>query len=325
MEVLAAIGPYTEQMRAEIESRLPAGIEIKYIEDYAQYELLQDADYILLRTLRLTKEHIQTLRRTKLIQRWGAGYDTVDIRTAGEQGIPVAAAVGVNAQSVAELSVAFMLALYRRLFAQSEAYAGGEDRRVELSKNAYCIAGKTVGILGMGNIGRKVAGIVRAFGAEVVYYDALRMEPEKERTLGVRYAPLDEIWGQADILSLHLPALEETKGIVCVQTLCKMKRGAILINAARQELVAEKDLAEALRSGHLLGAGLDELAEPFPQSPLYGLDNVLCTPHIGGSTADIAAAMAERCMGNIALVQSGKKLSPPALVNAAFLRDGECV
>ena len=319
MEILAAVGPYTDAMRAAIEKSLPDGIAVRYIGGYDQYNLLKDVEYILLRTLSLTREHMQGLERAKLIQRWGAGYDTVDIQAAGERGIQVAVAAGVNAQSVAELAVALLLSLYRKLPAQVSAFAKGEDCRMTYAKDAHCIAGKTVGIIGMGNIGRTVSRIMQAFGASVVYYDVVRMGVEQEKNQNVTYLPLEEIWGRSDILSLHLPALDETKGIICQETLDKMKDGAVLINTARQELVVEKDLAVALRSGRLYGAALDGLAEPFSESQFVGLDNILCTPHIGGSTADVNVSMAEKCMENIASVQQGSRLLPPSLVNAAFL------
>lgn len=319
MEKIIVIGPYTQQMVGSMRKYLPRGTEMEFINDYSQYGVLADADYIILRTLRLDKPHIALLRKAKLIQRWGAGFDTVDIQAAGQRGIPVAVCAGVNSQSVAELSVLMMLALYRNLLPQAAAFASGEDRRTSLASQSRCIEGKTVGILGMGNIGRRVAKIVRGFGAEVIYYDVFRMDPDGEKALGCRYGTMDEVLAEADIISLHLPLLEETRGIINGRTLSGMKPGALLINAARQELVVESDLADALRSGRLLGAGLDELAEPVPQSPFAGLENVICTPHIGGSTADINDTMARLCMEHIAAVRDGRALTAPSLVNGKYL------
>lgn len=319
MEKLAVIGPYTQMMTDSMRKYLPEEIEMRFVHGYDEYGALEDADYIILRTLRMEKEHIVTLKRAKLIQRWGAGFDTVDIQAAGEKGIPVAVCAGVNAQSVAELSVLMMLAVYRNLPAQMAAFAAGEDRRTELASASRCLEGKTVGILGMGNIGRRVAGIVRAFGADVVYYDVYRMPQEREAALGCRYASADEVLKSADIVSLHLPLLEETRGFIRRDTIAGMKDGAVLINAARQELVVEADLAEALKSGKLMGAGLDEIGEPVAQSPFHGMSQVICTPHIGGSTVDINDTMARSCMEHIRSVRGGKTLCPPALVNGKYL------
>lgn len=319
MEKLAIIGPYTQMMVDSLRKYLPEGLEARFIRGYEEYGALEDADYIILRTLRIEKEHIATMKRAKLIQRWGAGFDTVDIQAAGEKGIPVAVCAGVNAQSVAELSVLMMLAVYRNLPAQMAAFVAGEDRRTELASTSRCLEGKIVGILGMGNIGRRVAGIVRAFGAQVVYYDVCRMPEEREADLGCRYGSVDEVLAGADIVSLHLPLLEGTRGFIRADTIAKMKNGAVLINAARQELVVEADLADALRSGKLMGAGLDEIAEPVAQSPFHGMPQVICTPHIGGSTVDINDTMARSCMEHICSVRSGEALRAPVLVNGKYL------
>lgn len=319
MEKLAVIGPYTQLMMDSMRKYLPEGIEMQFIHGYEEYGALEDADYIILRTLRIEKEHIAFLKRAKLIQRWGAGFDTVDIQAAGERGIPVAVCAGVNAQSVAELSVLMMLAVYRNLPAQMAAFAAGEDRRTELASTSRCLEGKTVGILGMGNIGRRVAAIVRGFGAEVMYYDVYRMSEDREAALGCRYAAVNEVLASADIVSLHLPLLEETRGFICADTISSMKTGAVLINAARQELVVESDLADALCSGKLMGAGLDEIAEPAAKSPFSGMPQVICTPHIGGSTVDINDTMARSCMEHISSIRNGDTLRAPVLVNGKYL------
>lgn len=319
MEKLVVIGPYTRQMKESLEKYLPAGVEMQYITEYSQYGVLKDADYIILRTLRLEQPQIQQLNRARLIQRWGAGYDTVDIEAAGRKEIQVAVGAGVNAQSVAEMAVLLMLAVYRCLPAQAEAYAAGLDRRTELIARARCIEGKTVGILGMGNIGRKTARLLQGFGAEILYYDVYPLDAARQKELGCRYAALDEVLAQSDIISLHLPLLDSTRHIMDKTAISKMKTGAILINTARQELVEEESLAQALKSGKLLGAGLDEIGEPFADSPFAAMENVICTPHIGGSTVDINDVMARICMEHLETVRQGKRIAPPSLVNGKYL------
>lgn len=320
MEKLVAVGPYSPAMRRSIEKYLPEGIALSYITQKSQYGELCDADYILLRTLRLERADIRTLQKARLIQRWGAGYDSVDIHAAGELGIQVAVGAGVNAQSVAELTVLLMLAVCRNLIAQVDAFADGKDCRVAYAANSCCIHGKTVGIFGMGSIGKKVAAIVRGFGAQVIYYDVYRMSDEQEEALGCRFADEDEVLRTADIVSLHLPLLESTAGYLNAERIAKMKPGAVLVNAARQELVNEQALAQALLDGKLLGAGLDEIAQPYAQSPFAGMQNVICTPHIGGSTVDINDAMAKICMEHVLSVQHGELLTRPGLVNAEYFK-----
>lgn len=320
MEKLVAVGPYSPAMRRSIEAHLPEGVAISYITQQSQYDALCDADYILLRTLRLERAQIETLQKARLIQRWGAGYDSVDIHAAGERKIQVAVGAGVNAQSVAELTVLLMLAVCRNLIAQVDAFAKGKDCRVAYAANSLCIHGKTVGILGMGSIGKKVAAIVRGFGAQVIYYDVYRMGVEQEEALGCRFADEDEVLRTADIVSLHLPLLESTVGYLNAQKIAKMKPGAVLVNAARQELIDEQALAQALREGRLLGAGLDEIAQPYAQSPFAEMQNVICTPHIGGSTVDINGTMAKICMEHVREVQHGAVLTRPSLVNAEYFK-----
>lgn len=318
MEKLVAVGPYTPAMRKSIETWLPQGICLEYITAREQYAALEDAEYILLRTLRLDEPEIRTLKKAKLIQRWGAGFDTVDVDAAGRQGIQVAVGAGVNAQSVAELTVLLMLAVCRNLVNQVSAFSAGEDRRVAYAAQSMCLQGKTVGIFGMGNIGRKVAAIVKAFGAQVRYYDVNPLDAGQEEALGCRFGAVEEVLSGADIISLHLPLLPSTRHFLDAEAIRRMKRGAVVINAARQELIDEDALAVALREGYLAGAGLDEISGPYCQSPLAGLDNVICTPHIGGSTVDINDTMARICMDHVRAVSQGQVLTPPSLVNATY-------
>ncbi len=319
MEKLVVIGPYTPPMKASIEKYLPQGIDLRYITSYEEYGALEDADYILLRTLRMDEVHIAPLKKAKLIQRWGAGYDTIDLEAAAKKGIQVAVAPGVNAQSVAEHTILLALAACRNLIPQARAFAAGEDKRSALSAGALCINGKTVGILGMGNIGRRVAGMAKAFGADIVYYDLFRMKPEQEQAMGVTYAGIDDVLAQAQILCLHLPLVESTRHFVCAENIAKMRDGVVLINTARGELVDEQALADALRSGKIAAAGLDELNEAVADSPFANMDNVICTPHIGGSTIDLNDTMAKICMENLMTTARGERIEVPRLVNGKYL------
>jgi len=318
MEKLTVIGPFTDQMKASIQRYLPQDLTLEYITQYDEYSTLKDSDYIILRTLRMDKEHIDLAEKAKLIQRWGAGFDTVDIEYAGSKGIKVGAAQGVNAQSVAELAIALILAVYRNLLPLTRDFENGVDSRVELGKRAYCLEGKTVGILGLGNIGKRVAKIVQAFGARVVYYDVFRQSVENEERLSVQYLELDEVLKTSDIVSLHLPLMDSTKEIINKDKITLMKEGAVLINTARAGLICETDLAEALHTGKLLGAGLDELNEKYNESPFANMNNVVCTPHTGGSTVDINDAMAKTCIDNIVAVRAGN--DPTPFVNKVYIK-----
>lgn len=316
MEKVLVIGPFNDNMKKALLEAFPAEFSLEFITSRDEYGRLADADYVILRTLTLGADDIAGMKRVKLIQRWGAGYDTVDIKAAAERGIPVAVCYGINSTPVAEMTLALMLSVYRNVVPLTNGIRSGLWERESYARYSHTISGKTVGIVGIGNIGRKVAALVRAFGAKVVYYDAFRMSPEKEKENGVEFCELDEIWGKCDIISLHVPLLDSTMKMVNADTIAKMKDGAVLINTAREELVDLPALRAALESGKLAGAGLDALEQTtIASKPFEGIENIVLTPHLGGNTADDAAAMAQRCAEQICAVSRGEKLTPPHVVN----------
>lgn len=316
MEKVLVIGPFNESMKSALAQSFDDRFSLEYITSREEYGRIADADYIILRTLDLNADDIAAMKKVKLIQRWGAGYDTVDIKAAAEKRIPVAITYGINATPVAEMTLALTLAVYRNLVPMTKGVQDGKWERETYAKTSYTINGKTVGIVGIGNIGRKVAALFRAFGAKVMYYDLFRLNAEREKELDLTYSELDDLWGKCDIISLHAPATPETAGIVNAAALNKMRDGAVLINTAREELVNMEALAAALRSGKLLGAGLDAVEEETMKAlPFLGLGNVVLSAHLGGNTADNAVHMARRCADQVAVVSAGGKLPPPHAVN----------
>lgn len=273
-------------------------------------------------TAKIPEAVIKTLNHCRLIHRWGVGYDSVDIEAAGEKGIAVAVTSGVNANAVAELAVGHMLSLYRHIPTMNDMLKHGGWERKTFIDRSFMISGKTVGLVGCGNIGRLVAKSVQAFGARVIYYDVFRMTPEAERELNITFVSQDELLRSSDIVSLHLPATDSTKEMVNREFLAKMKPTAILINTARGALVKEEDLIEALQNGTIAGAGLDSFAqEPIaPNSPLLTMDHVVLTPHVGGNTFDLGDAMVERILDNISRIENNIELRRSDLVNAQYLR-----
>ncbi len=321
MEKIALVGPYDPEIKALLLHSIPAGFTLQEIACENEYDRLQDANYIILRTLTIREDIIHKMPGLKLIQRWGVGYDTVDIKAAGSRNIPVAITSGMNAAPVSELAVLLMLAVYRNLPRLYHNVLEGKWREGLNVGILYTIEGKTVGLVGMGSIGKLVARKVKAFGAEVQYFDAYRLSVEDEANLGVKYAGFEELLKTSDIISLHVPLSDETRHLIRKETIDLMKRSAIIINTARGEIVKEEDLAEALQSKRILGAGLDVMEhEPAEKgSPLLNLDNVVLTPHMGGSTMDISRNMVQRCIGNIVRVSNGEKLSPMDVVNSQYL------
>jgi len=321
MSKIAMVGPYAFNVKDEFLARLKPGNELIEVKDDTEYEKLADADYIVLRTYKMPGAEIDKLQKCKLIHRWGVGYDSVDIRAAGEKGIAVAVTSGVNAEAVAELAVAHMLSLYRHVPTMNSMLKNGQWERKAFIDRSFMISGKTVGLMGCGNIGRLVAKKVQAFGAKVIYYDVFRLPEEAERELGLTFASQDELLANADIVSLHMPANDSTKGMVDLAFLRRMKPSAILINTARGAIVNEADLIRALQEGIIAGAGLDSYEqEPIaPDNPLLKLENVVLTPHVGGNTLDVGNAMVERILDNIRRVESDEPLRKADLVNAQFL------
>ena len=180
-----------------------------------------------------------------------------------------------------------------------------------------------MGIVGGGNIGRRVAALVQALGAQVVYYDAFRLPPEREQELHMTYAPLEELLEQADLVSLHVPLLDSTRHIIGAEQLARMKPTACLVNTARGGLVDDAALLQALQKGQLAGAGLDcveDEASPVTKG-LMDAPNVLITPHIGGSTADLADAMIPTIAQIIQTLAEGEELNN--VVNREYLAAGQ--
>ena len=322
MKTIAMIGFYSEDVLPVMQQKKPKEFNIVSVPSYEEYDRLVDADYIILRGLKINADTIKTLKKARLIQRWGAGFDSVDIEAAGRAGIPVAITSGVNSAAVSELAVLLMLSLFRHVVTLDNMLKRGEWERQAYIDRSFLIKGKTVGLFGCGNIGRQVAQKVRAFGAKVLYYDSLRMPAKLEQELGICYAEQDELLALSDIVSVHVPALDSTRGVFNKAMFEKMKPTAIFINSARGCIVNEEDLVEALQQGRIAGAGLDSFVnEPLlTDSAITKCPNVVLTPHIGGNTQDINGEMVEKILSNIGKIDQGEALYLPDLVNGQFLR-----
>jgi lactate dehydrogenase-like 2-hydroxyacid dehydrogenase len=190
MEVIALTGQYDPQVKALIASLVPEGFILKEIASRDEYKDLQEANYVILRILNLNEDDINNLPNLKLIQRWGVGYDKVDVKAAGRRNIPVTITPGMNSAAVSEMAVLLMLAVYRNLVGLHNNVISGKWQEGVGASSAYTIDEKIVGLIGFGNIGKKVAQKVQAFGAKVQYYDAFRLPLEEEEKLGVTYAQL---------------------------------------------------------------------------------------------------------------------------------------
>lgn len=321
MEVIALTGPYDPEVKALLAKMIPEGFTLREIPAANHLENLADANYIILRTLALNAQLINSLPNLKLIQRWGVGYDKVDIQAAGNRNIPVAITSGMNAGAVSEMAVLLMLAVYRNLIRLHNNVLDGKWQEEGIASASYTIEGKTVGLIGLGSIGKQVARKVQAFGASVQYYDVFRLSPSEEEKQAVKYAGLEELFQTSDIISLHVPLTDDTRHLISKDTIRLMKRSAIIVNAARGAIIKEEDLVGALQTKRIMGAGLDCFEnEPVAKNnPLLKLANVIVTPHMGGSTIDISVKMAKRCIENILKISKGESLLKADVVNAEYL------
>jgi len=278
---------------AQAQQLKPAGFTLQLVPPAASAAeiaaAIREAEYLTGFPRFLPDEAYTEAKRLKLLQVLSAGYDYVNIAGARKARVPICSNGGANSVAVAEHAIMLMLAVYRKLVAFHQNVVGGRwHQGIPRTVNIYELEGKTVGLVGLGNIGQQVARRVKAFDAQVIYYDTFRRSLAEEGRLGVQYVPLDTLLATADIVSLHVPLNDDTRHMVNAEALGRMKPSAILINTCRGEVVDEGALIAALQEGRILAAGLDtQVKEPAdPHNPLLTLPNVTLTPHSAGPTVD---------------------------------------
>ncbi|WP_206204846.1 hydroxyacid dehydrogenase [Thermococcus sp. MV11] len=266
-----------------------AGFDVIY-EEYPDeerlVELVKDVDAIIVRSKpKVTRKVIESAPKLKVIGRAGVGLDNIDLEAAKERGIKVVNSPGASSRSVAELAIALMFSVARKV-----AFADRKMREGVWAKKQCMgieLEGKTIGVIGFGRIGYEVAKIAHALGMKVLLYDPYPNE-ERAKEVGGKFAQLEELLRESDVVTLHVPLVEQTYHLINEERLKLMKPTAILINAARGAVVDTSALVKALQEGWIAGAGLDVFEEePLPKDhPLTKLDNVVLTPHIGASTEE---------------------------------------
>jgi D-3-phosphoglycerate dehydrogenase len=285
-------------------------------------EAMRTVDAVIVRTETIPPEAVAGARRLRVIAKHGVGYDNIPVRVATAHGVTVVYAPGANARSAAEQAIALMLAVAKRVPAADRAQRRGEWS-MRYTPGFVELHGRTLGIVGFGAIGRIVATIARhGLGMHVVVHspnapDAALVEAGAERA-----STLPELLARADVVSLHRPARPGAGVLIGRGELAAMRPGAILVNTARGEHVDAIALAEALERGHLLGAGIDVYAtEPPPADhPLFGLDNVVLSPHVGSATEEAMRNVAVLCAEQVIDVLAGRRPAHP--VNPEVLGSG---
>lgn len=296
-----------------LQNACPEGFTVKTLDEATHEQLVKeaaDADYFLVSgRLPIDQAVLDNAPHLKMIQRTGVGTEMLDTEAIKQRGIPVYVNAGVNAQSVAEHTLALMLACLKRLPQVNRQTHEGIWKKQQTGVTTRELHGKTVALVGMGNIGRLVAQMLQPFGAKVIYTDVFRQDEEVETRLNLTYYDrFEAMLPEADILSFHCPLTKENTDMLNQKPLALMKKGAVVINTARGKLINPDDLYEAVKSGHIWAAALDtHYEEPLKEGyRLAELENVILSPHIGGLSYEAFESMMVGAMENIEAFEKGK-------------------
>jgi phosphoglycerate dehydrogenase-like enzyme len=275
---------------------------------------LADAEAILSVFAPVTAAHAAAAGRLKLVQCTSHGFDHVDLDATAEQGIAVCnvGTSGAEAHNVAEHTMLLMLALAKRLVEGHNGLRAGGWPGLELQRLGMTeLEGRTLGVVGLGMIGREVSKRAQAFGMRVIYSGRRRHAPEEETALGVEWRELDDLLAESDMVTLHVPLTPETRHVVDARRIALMKPTASLVNTAREGLVDTEALVEALESGRLAGAGYDvfDPEPPPPEHPLLRAPKVALSPHTAGATGESVQRIVEAAVANVRRLAAGEPLS----------------
>ena len=319
MPVVVFLDPIGEVSAARIKPLLPEGFSMRAAtsrDPAHQMELIAEADFAVSGDIAVGDAMLRTAKHLKLLHKWGVGVDNFALPTARELGIKVARTTGSNAIPVAEFTVGLMLAAQRRIAKGHAHLRQGEWIKSTISGESVMLSGKTIGIVGLGAIGKNVARMLSGFGCRVLYAKPTRLDPAEEERLGVAHADLPALLAEVDILSLNCPLTEATRGMIDRAALIAMKNSAILVNVSRGGVVVELDLIWALQSGEIRGAATDVFeVEPTPSdNPLLHMDNVVVTPHCAALATDNFPTTVNRMFHNMLCVLHGEAVPPLDLV-----------
>jgi D-3-phosphoglycerate dehydrogenase len=286
-----SFGRHDPQLKAELEATVGEVIYNPFgrpLTSSEVQELLPHCDGYIAGLDTIDRAALEAADRLRIIARYGVGVDRVDLEAAREKGIVVTNTPGANSTSVAELAIGLMLSLARMIPLANQETRAGKPPRIQ----GVSLEGKVVGLLGLGAIGKRVARRLQGFDCTVLAYDPA-VDAATAQEVGAVLCSQEEVVAKSDFLSLHVPILPETRGMVNASFLARMKDGAFLINTARGELIDEVALFEALKRGHLKGAALDAFAQepPSEDNPLFSLPQVIATPHMGAHTDGATNAM----------------------------------
>jgi phosphoglycerate dehydrogenase-like enzyme len=270
-------------------------VEGKRMNDDELVNFFSDADAVIVGLEKMTPEILDKLPRLRLIAKYGVGLDNIDLIACQERGIRIGWTGGVNKRSVAEMALGFMLALCRNLYSTSN-----EMKQMIWNKSGgFQLSGKTVGIIGLGNIGKELTILLKPFGCKILVNDIVDIVKFSESN-NLISVEKDELFAQSDIISIHTPATSETLNLLSMNEFRAMKSSAFIINTARGGIINEYDLKIALRDNIIAGAAIDVYnTEPPTDLELLEMPNVICTPHTGGNAAEAVLAMGESAISHL--------------------------
>jgi phosphoglycerate dehydrogenase-like enzyme len=292
---------------------LPSGFDMEVVDPDPQklFAALKDAEYYVgFARTQMDKDFFSAAPKLKLVQLISAGYDRVDIEAARRARVPVANNGGANSVAVAEHTLMLILAVMKKLAWQHANCVQGKWRVGDFEQTKlHELEGKTLGIVGLGTIGKKVARRAQGFDMRVQYYDIVRLTEDQEDALGVKFVLLDELLRTSDVVTLHVPLTTRTRKMMGEREFALMKRGAFFVNTCRGPVVDETALQVALASGQIAAAGLDVMVEepPAANHSLFGLENITITPHSAGPTWENWAKAFRNAFDNVQRVAAGRK------------------
>lgn len=298
---LAICDPIDEKAISKLKDLGVLVLDLSSVEKDKLKEHVKDADILVVRSATKVKgELLESLERAKLIIRGGVGLDNIDLEGAKKKGIKVVNTPEASSISVAELVFAHIFAIYRHIVRGTIGIKSGKWEKKVLKGNE--LYGKTIGIIGMGRIGQEVAKRAKALGMKVIGYDVVDFPTELAEKVS-----LEELYKQSDIITLHVPLTPKTHHMINSDAISKMKDGVVIINCSRGGVVDENALYEGLKSGKVKGAGLDVFEhEPPEKSPLFELENVTFTPHIGASTKEAQTRIGSEIVKKVKAFLDGK-------------------
>jgi len=307
-----------EAVRALLSTRVPGqeiqDVSIVSYKGSSQSDLVQavsGADVILgdyTNNIGMDADVMRAAKKCLLIQQPSTGYQHIDVDAAAKEGIPVANIAGANTNAVAEHTIMVILACLKNLLLAHEKTLNGEWAQDEMPLyGVHELWNKTLGIIGLGRIGKEVAKRAKAFGPRITYFDTDRLEPETEERLGVSYRDLDRLVAESDVITVHVPFTPQTENLISADRIARMKPSAVIINVSRGGIVNEPALAQALHEKRIRGAALDVFSQepPDASNPLLSAPNVILTPHIAGATNESRDRITDMTIDNIVNVLRG--------------------